>query len=243
MSESVSESLSESVSESLSSSESASASSSSVHSESQTPQKPKGDVVVHYVDESGNVIKNPVVDTPTSDVDTPYDTTDNKPRIIEFNGKKYEIIPTKTQGNETGKVVEGRTEITYVYREVVTPKGDVVVHYVDESGNVIKNPVVDTPTSDVDTPYDTTDNKPRIIEFNGKKYEIIPTKTQGNETGKVVEGRTEITYVYREVVTPKGDVVVHYVDESGNVIKNPVVDTPTSDVDTPYDTTDNKPRI
>ncbi|MFD0846154.1 MucBP domain-containing protein, partial [Streptococcus saliviloxodontae] len=161
---------------------------------------PKGDVVVHYVDESGNVIKNPVVDTPTSDVDTPYDTTDNKPRIIEFNGKKYEIIPTKTQGNETGKVVEGRTEITYVYREVVTPKGDVVVHYVDESGNVIKNPVVDTPTSDVDTPYDTTDNKPRIIEFNGKKYEII--KVIGKEVGTVHEGTTTITYVYREIVEP-----------------------------------------
>ncbi|MBM7642503.1 hypothetical protein JOC28_000800, partial [Streptococcus loxodontisalivarius] len=212
----------------------------------ETPETPQGNVVVNYVDESGNVIKDPVVDTP-------YDTTDNKPTTIEFNGKTYELVPTKTVGNETGTVVEGTTEVTYVYREVVTPtpvtpQGNVVVNYVDESGNVIKDPVVDTPTSDVDTPYDTTDNKPTTIEFNGKTYELVPTKTVGSETGTVVEGTTEVTYVYREVVTPtpvtpQGNVVVNYVDESGNVIKDPVVDTPTSDVDTPYDTTDNKPTI
>ncbi|MBM7643652.1 uncharacterized protein YerC/poly(3-hydroxyalkanoate) synthetase, partial [Streptococcus loxodontisalivarius] len=463
----------------------------------ETPATPTGNVVVNYVDESGNVIKNPVVDTPSSDVDTPYDTTDNKPTTIEFNGKTYELVPTKTVGNETGTVVEGTTEVTYVYKEVVktgnvvaryviegteteiaddksvktdapvdeaysdeapaeitkdgvtyelvrtranegdapadgtvteatqtityeykvketpatptgnvvaryviegteteiaddksvktdapvdeaysdqapaeitkegvtyelvrtranegdapadgtvteaiqtityeykvketpaTPTGNVVVNYVDESGNVIKDPVVDTPSSDVDTPYDTTDNKPITIEFNGKTYELVPTKTVGNETGTVVEGTTEVTYVYKEVVktgnvtaryviegteteiadgksvktdapvdeaysdeapaeitkdgvtyelvrtranegdapadgtvteatqtityeykvketpaTPTGNVVVNYVDESGNVIKDPVVDTPTSDVDTPYDTTDNKP--
>ncbi|MBM7643527.1 LPXTG-motif cell wall-anchored protein, partial [Streptococcus loxodontisalivarius] len=168
------------------------------------PATPQGNVVVNYVDESGNVIKDPVVDTPTSDVDTPYNTTDNKPTTIEFNGKTYELVPTKTLGNETGTVVEGTTEVTYVYREIVTPtpatpRGNVVVNYVDESGNVIKDPVVDTPTSDVGTPYDTTDNKPTTIEFNGKTYEIIVIKTIGQESGKVVEGTTTITYVYREV--------------------------------------------
>ncbi|MFD0846449.1 MucBP domain-containing protein, partial [Streptococcus saliviloxodontae] len=167
----------------------------------------EGNVVVHYVDESGNVIKDQVTDTPTSDVKTPYDTTDNKPSTIEFNGKTYELVPTKTIGQESGEVVEGTTEVTYVYKlkatpvtPVETPKGNVVVHYVDESGNVIKTPVTDTPTSDVKTPYDTTDNKPSTIEFNGKTYEIVIEKTVGTEKGEVSEGTTVITYVYRELV-------------------------------------------
>ena len=87
----------------------------------------KGDVVVHYVDEDGNPIKEDVVDTPPSPTGTEYDTTDNKPTIITYNGKKYELVPIKTVGNENGKVVEGTTHITYVYRlvpeqpPVVTP--------------------------------------------------------------------------------------------------------------------------
>ncbi|HEM3180874.1 TPA: MucBP domain-containing protein, partial [Streptococcus suis 92-4172] len=113
-------------------------------------------VVVHYVDETGSPIKSSVVDTPSTSTNTPYDTTDNKPsRITTPGGKTYELVPTKTVGNETGSVVEGTTEVTYVYREV---KGDVVVHYVDENGNVIKTPVVDTENGTVGGDYDTSDN-------------------------------------------------------------------------------------
>ncbi|MGV3127729.1 MucBP domain-containing protein, partial [Streptococcus orisratti] len=334
-SESVSASASASVSESVSASESTSAS----ESQSETPVVKEGNVIVHYRDTEGNVIKETVTDTQTSPVGTDYDTTDNKPKTITTKDGTYILVPSKTVGTENGKVVEGETSITYVYQKVanwipqipnvpenerpvtpypfdptkpdqeipviptnpgtdqpvvphvpgytpVDPKdntplkpvdpsdpnkgyipptpekpgentyipyvpnetpdaktGTVVVNYVDEDGNVIKNPVTDTSDSPVDTPYDTTDNKPKTITTeDGTTYEII--RTEGNETGKVVEGDTKVTYVYRKVTTtPKtGNVVVHYRDTEGNVIKETVTDTQTSPVGTDYDTTDNKPK-
>ncbi|HFU4363434.1 TPA: MucBP domain-containing protein [Streptococcus suis] len=228
---------------------------------------PKGTVVVNYVTEDGTVIAKPVTDTPSSDVDTPYDTTDNKPGTITFNGEEYELV--RVDGTENGKVVEGETVVTYVYRKVtpaktvvtnhvdeegnvispqedgttpnksipgyeftgkttvdedgnvthvyrkVTPKGTVVVNYVTEDGTVIATPVTDTPSSDVDTPYDTTDNKPGTITYNGEEYELV--RVDGTENGKVVEGETVVTYVYRKV-TPAKTVVTKHVDENGNPV-------------------------
>ncbi|HHW4959570.1 TPA: MucBP domain-containing protein, partial [Streptococcus suis] len=303
-----------------------------------TPDQKQGDVVVHYVDEDGNTLKDDVVDTPTTPVGEDYDTTDNKPKTIKTpDGNTYVLVPSWTKGNETGKVVEGTTHVTYVYKKVakwvpeipgvpekdrptttypfdpekpdqeipqiptnpetdqpvvphvpgytpvdpkdktpLTPvdpkdptkgyipptpedpgvdthipyvpttstpdskKGNVVVHYKTTDGKEIKPPVVDTPESPVDTPYTTTDNKPTTITTpDGKTYKIVPNLTEGPETGKVVPGTTTVTYVYEEV---KGDVVVHYVDEKGNTIKEDVVDTPTTSTGTTYDTTDNKPK-
>ncbi|HFI0119536.1 TPA: MucBP domain-containing protein [Streptococcus suis] len=228
---------------------------------------PKGTVVVNYVTEDGTVIATPVTDTPSSDVDTPYDTTDNKPGTITFNGEEYELV--RVDGTENGKVVEGETVVTYVYRKVtpaktvvtnyvdeegnvvspqekgtkpnksvpnyeftgkttvdedgnvthvyrkVKPKGTVVVNYITEDGTVIATPVTDTPSSDVDTPYDTTDNKPGTITYNGEEYELV--RVDGTENGKVVEGETVVTYVYRKV-TPAKTVVTKHVDENGNPV-------------------------
>ncbi|HFI0149004.1 TPA: MucBP domain-containing protein [Streptococcus suis] len=271
---------------------------------SPTPSTKQGTVVVHYVTEDGTVIATPVTDTPSSDVGTAYDTTDNKPATITTaDGTTYELV--RTEGTETGTVVEGETVVTYVYRKVETPskkvvtnhvdesgnpiapqedgttpsksiagyefvrtvtdsdgntthiyrkvetptpatkQGTVVVHYVTEDGTVIATPVTDTPSSDVGTTYDTTDNKPATITTaDGTTYELV--RTDGTETGTVVEGETVVTYVYRKVETPtpstkQGTVVVHYVTEDGTVIATPVTDTPSSDVGTTYDTTDNKP--
>ncbi|WP_176324038.1 LPXTG cell wall anchor domain-containing protein, partial [Enterococcus sp. 5B3_DIV0040] len=49
---------------------------------------------------------------------------DNKPqRITTEDGKVYEFIRVdKTSAPEEGKVVEGTTEVTYVYREVKPEK-------------------------------------------------------------------------------------------------------------------------
>ena len=78
-----------------------------------------GKVVVNYVDEKGNVIKEQVEDTPKSKVGTNYDTAvDNRPDKIEKDGKVYERVPAKTTGKENGKVIGGTTVVTYVYREV-----------------------------------------------------------------------------------------------------------------------------
>ncbi|HGL8782881.1 TPA: MucBP domain-containing protein [Streptococcus suis] len=241
------------------------------HIYKKTPEVKNGTVVVNYVTEDGTVIKEPVTDTPTSPEGTPYDTTDNKPKTITFKGEEYELV--RVDGTENGKVVEGETVVTYVYRKVETPakkvvtnhvdeegnpvapqeegtkpnksipgyeftgktvtdedgntthiykktpevkNGTVVVNYVTEDGTVIKEPVTDTPTSPEGTPYDTTDNKPKTITFKGEEYELV--RVDGTENGKVVEGETVVTYVYRKVETPAKKVVTNHVDEEGNPV-------------------------
>ncbi|WP_105142039.1 MucBP domain-containing protein [Streptococcus suis] len=241
------------------------------HIYKKTPEVKNGTVVVNYVTEDGTVIKAPVTDTPTSPEGTPYDTTDNKPKTITFKDEEYELV--RVDGTENGKVVEGETVVTYVYRKVETPakkvvtnhvdeegnpvapqeegtkpnksipgyeftgktvtdedgntthiykktpevkNGTVVVNYVTEDGTVIKAPVTDTPTSPEGTPYDTTDNKPKTITFKDEEYELV--RVDGTENGKVVEGETVVTYVYRKVETPAKKVVTNHVDEEGNPV-------------------------
>ncbi|HEM5962190.1 TPA: MucBP domain-containing protein, partial [Streptococcus suis] len=197
----------------------------------------KGSVVVNYVTTDGTVLQAPVTDTPETSTGTPYDTTDVKPETITTaDGKTYKLVPALTKGSETGDVVPGVTEVTYVYEEV---KGDVVVNYVNTDGKVIATPVVDTKATSTGTAYDTTDNKPeKIIEdATGDVYYYKEVQTGSNETGKVVEGTTEVTYVYEKA----GNVVVNYITEDGTVIKTPVNDETNAKPDSPYDTTDNKP--
>ena len=199
-----------------------------------------GNVLVHYVDEAGNTLQADAVDTKDGQPGAKYDTSDNdmKPtRITTPEGKVYELVPASTKGNENGSVEAGKTtEVTYVYKEV---KGNVVVHYVDEAGNTIAEDIKDTTDGSVSSAYDTSDNKPATITTKaGKVYVLVPTSTKGEESGKVTEGTTEVTYVYKEVT---GDVVVHYVDTEGNVIAEDKEDTKGASLNAKYDTTDNKP--
>ena len=63
-----------------------------------------------------------------------YDVTGEKESTLTgTDGKAYRY--KSTTGNPTGSVVEGTTEVTYVYEEV---KGSVVVKYVNESGQEVK---------------------------------------------------------------------------------------------------------
>ena len=160
-----------------------------------------GNVLVHYVDEAGNTLQADAVDTKDGQPGAKYDTSDNdmKPtRITTPEGKVFELVPASTKGNETGDVEAGKTtEVTYVYKEV---KGNVVVHYTDEAGNTIAEDVKDTTDGSVSSAYDTTDNKPATITTkDGKLYVLVPTSTKGEESGKVTEGTTEVTYVYKDI--------------------------------------------
>ncbi|MCK4026644.1 MucBP domain-containing protein [Streptococcus iners] len=243
-------------------------------------QENKGKVTVYYVDENGNTIAdskelvNSVVSTTyrtkvtingvekvienTVPTEVDYDTTALKVDIILFNDETYEFVTV--QGSETGKVVAGETEVTYVYRKVTQPVvtreeldpiqeiGKVTVHYVDEAGNKLAdskelvNAVLSTTfrtkvTTDgveeivenkvvSDATYNAVAVKAAVLEFNGETYEFV--SVEGNETGKVVAGETNVTYVYRKVAQPvvtreeldpiqeTGKVTVHYVDEAGN---------------------------
>ena len=240
------------------------------------PTKPKeGDVIITYVDENGKEIQKPRQDTPNSPYDTPYNTTEEgeKPNTIKTpDGKTYKIVPKgdypvgKVDGDGhlessdpiKGKVDKPRSIITYVYKEV---KGDVYVHYKDTEGNTIKASVTDEKDQPVDKDYDTVvDNRPNEIQYNGKTYELVPAgnytvgKVDGQghlessdaTTGKVIEGRKDVTYIYKlkeQPTQPKGNVYVHYVDENGNTIKTSVVDEKDQPVGKDYDTVvDNRPK-
>ena len=236
----------------------------------------KGDVYVHYKDTEGNTIKTSVVDEKDQPVDKDYDTVvDNRPKTITTtDGKVYELVPAgnytvgKVDGQghlessdaTTGKVIEGRKDVTYIYKlkeQPAQPKGNVYVHYVDENGNTIKQSVTDEKDQPVGKDYDTVvDNRPKEIEFQGKTYELVPAGNykvgqvdeQGHwtgddaTTGKVVEGDKNVTYVYKlkeDPTKPKeGDVIITYVDENGKEIQKPRQDTPNSPYDTPYNTTE-----
>ncbi|MBS5349073.1 MAG: MucBP domain-containing protein [Streptococcus mitis] len=180
-----------------------------------------GNVLVHYVDEAGNTLQADAVDTKDGRPGAKYDTSDNdmKPaRITTSEGKVYELVPASTKGNETGDVEAGKTtEVTYVYKEV---KGNVVVHYTDEAGNTIAEDVKDTTDGSVSSAYDTTDNKPATITTkDGKLYVLVPTSTKGEESGKVTEGTTEVTYVYKDVKEEASKAIDKALSEKESKIK------------------------
>ncbi|NQH75286.1 YSIRK-type signal peptide-containing protein, partial [Streptococcus suis] len=200
----------------------------------------KGNVVVNYIDTEGNVIKTPVEDTKSVSTGTAYDTTDNKPTTITTeDGTEYKLVPVLTKGEETGKVVEGTTQVTYVYQKVITPapkpNGSVVVNYVNTNGETIATSVNDTTDAKLDTPYDTTDYKPAVIKHDGVTYYYKEVKSGDSETGNVVEGTTEVTYIYE----PGGSATVNYVTTDGTVIKSPVKDEENAEPGKSYTTEDN----
>lgn len=166
-----------------------------------------GNVVVRYfTEENGKAVKIAPNQTDLEDakVGTKYDTKDQKEPTIAFEGKTYKLTE-KVVGNETGDVTRGTIFVDYYYEIVpeVDGEGNVIVHYQDEEGNKISNDVVDTPNSPIGTDYTTTDNKPDVITTeDGIKYELVPTKTIGKEDGKVEQGTTEVTYIYKRL-TPK----------------------------------------
>ena len=201
-----------------------------------------GDVVVHYVDTEGNVIAEDKEDTKGASLNAKYDTTDNKPEKIEKDGTVYYLTEKALKDDskpENGDVVEGKTEVTYVYEKA----GQVVVKYTDEKGNPIQVNAVSTKDGKPGATYNTADNdmKPnRITTPEGKVYELVPASTKGAETGTVVAGETiEVTYVYKEIT---GNVVVHYVDTEGNTLAADTKDVENGSLSEKYDTTDNKPE-
>ena len=89
---------------------------------SQTPPpaaEKKGSVIVRYVSTDNNKLKDDYIDTKDAVVGTPYNAAENeteRPTVIVKDGVKYELVEIK--GNPRGKVVEGTTVVTYVYKKV-----------------------------------------------------------------------------------------------------------------------------
>ncbi|HEL1604407.1 TPA: MucBP domain-containing protein [Streptococcus suis] len=181
-----------------------------IYTKVETPVVKTGSVVARYVIEGTEteIADDKTVKPTDTPVDEPYG--DTPPATITKDGKTYELVRTRTNEGDApsnGTVVEGEQTITYEYKEkvetpvvppVVEKQGKVIVHYVDEKGNVIKTPVVDTENGTVGGDYDTSDNRPKVIVFNGKRYILVESRIPNNSKGKVVEGETHVTYVYKQ---------------------------------------------
>ena len=209
----------------------------------------KGNVVVKYEDTEGNTLADDEKDETDASLNVKYDTADHKKESIEKDGVKYYLTAKELKDGSkpaTGDVVEGTTTVTYVYEKA----GSVIVNYQTEDGTPltgtadganVASGAKDTTDAKAGTDYNTADNgmKPnRITTAEGKVYELVPTATKGDETGKVVAGETkEVTYVYKEV---KGNVVVKYEDTEGNVIAEDEKDETDASLNVKYDTADHK---
>ena len=201
-----------------------------------TDKLKKGSIVQVFIEEGGKEIA-PKTNTGEKPVDETV--TLNHPKEILFEGKTYTF--TKQDKADPTKIPNGQETITYIYKLKETPKpvvveekkGDVEVRYVkdDASRTVLKEPVADTVGGKVGSDYDTTDNKPKTITKDGVTYEYV--RSEGVEKGKVVEGKTVVTYVYREVPKPTPtptptpnpapveDPTTIHIDEDGNRIAPP----------------------
>ena len=157
---------------------------------------------------------------------TPTPTPVVNPTTIHIDGDTSKEIAPPEKGTKPFKNIDGfepspkdpknvenpNGETIRVYNRI--KKGSVEVRYVkdDASKTVLKDPVADTVDSKVGSDYDTTDNKPVTITKDGVTYELV--RTEGVEKGKVVEGKTVVTYVYREVQKP---ITIH-IDTEGNPV-------------------------
>ncbi|HFI0035765.1 TPA: MucBP domain-containing protein, partial [Streptococcus suis] len=216
--------------------------------------KDTGSVIIKYKDTDGNTLQEPVVDEDNVLVGTTYDTTneDNKPSIITTtDGTKYVLVPSKTEGAETGPVTKEDTIVTYVYQKVanwipVIPGVPADQRPKTEYPFDPTNPDAPIPS----TPTNPTTDKPVVPYVDG--YIPVgpdgvtpldpvdpadPSKGYVPPTPDKVSVDTYIPYV------KAGSVVINYKDTDGNVLQAPVVDEDKVLVGTGYDTTDegNKP--
>ncbi|MGT2833479.1 MucBP domain-containing protein, partial [Streptococcus halotolerans] len=173
-----------------------------------------------------------------------YDTTtpELKPDEIPFEGDNYRFIRVHEESEPVeGEYIEGTRHVVYVYKlktsevpndyptvdrptaELTTKQveGNVIVHYVDEDGNVIASDnvkdkkVVTTKTyinaqlaeeSNAHEPYnvDNETDKPSTIVFNGKSYELVRVHPNSEPVeGELREGTIHVTYVYRLLTAPE----------------------------------------
>lgn len=188
---------------------------------------PNGTETITYVyklKETPKPVEKPV-EKPTPKP-TPTPTPVEKPTTIHIDGNTGKEIAPKEDGTKPFKTIDGYEPAPKDSKNVVNPKGETVrvynvikkgnveVRYVkdDASKTVLKEPVADTVGAKVGSDYDTTDHKPVTITKDGVTYELV--RTEGAEKGKVVEGKTVVTYVYREVQKP---VTIH-IDTEGNPV-------------------------
>lgn len=188
----------------------------------------RGTTTVKYVDEEGNTLKEAVtgpngvvsnrvvkfyldkdgqrqvVSDETTPTNNTYDvsTEQYKPTSLEKDGKVYGYV--RTDGSETGKLVEGNTVITYVYKMKKAPLN---VNYYLENTTTSLAPSENTPDLPVKSDYTTQakeiPSKTEVQDLPEKTVTTVTTyelvATPDNANGKIAEGGTTVNYYYRAV--------------------------------------------
>ena len=193
----------------------------------------KGSVIVKYeladgtsIKESTDVVKDAVISstetkyylnkdnqkvvvgTPTTtNKEVSYDATTVKLQEITKDGKKYKLVGLKTGSPaETGKVVSGTTEITYVYK--LATAGNIFEKYMIEGTNT-EIAVEKQLTKEASIGDSYTSIPPEaytVIKKDGKSYIYKGHRaTSAPEIGTVDENEKTVIYDFLEYFSEKGE--------------------------------------
>ena len=164
--------------------------------------KPRGTVLVTYVDEQDAQVADP--ETLEGEVDAAY--TAQKKEVTGYNFLRVD-------GSETGTFKAEIQKVKYIYQATPKPRGTVNVLYVDEADQ----PVADAETleGEVDTAYTATQKE--VKEYNFLRVE-------GDRQGTFTTDAKTVKFVYQPANLPpnNGAVNVRYVDETNDDLLPPV---------------------
>ena len=179
-------------------------------------RKPAGDVTTVYVDDGGNVISTPDVQSGVGKLGLPYTTT---ARTIP----NFTLVSTPLNAN--GVFTSGPQTVTYVYRR--SDAGNVTVYHksVYDNSDLTAPNVLDG-TRKLGLPYTTSPESYADFEVSS-----VPA----NANGTFASGAQTVTYLYKR--KQSGGVRVNYLDNNGNSIDTPDNITGTDNVGLPYTTT------
>ena len=179
-------------------------------------RKPAGDVTTVYVDDGGNVISTPDVQSGVGKLGLPYNTTAKT--IPNFT-----LVSTPLNAN--GVFTSGPQTVTYVYRR--SDAGNVTVYHKSVYDNSdLSAPNVLDGTRKLGLPYTTSPESYADFEVSS---------APANANGTFASGAQTVTYLYKR--KQSGGVRINYLDNHGNRIDNPDTITGSDNVGLPYTTT------
>ena len=178
-------------------------------------RKPAGDVTTVYVDDDGNVVSTPDVQSGVGKLGLPYTTT---ARTIP----NFTLVSTPVNAN--GVFTSGPQTVTYVYRR--SDAGNVTVYHKSVYDNSdLSSPTVLDGTRKLGLPYTTSPESYADFEVSS-----VPA----NANGTFASGAQTVTYLYKRKTA--AGVRVNYLDNHGNSIETPDDITGTENVGLPYTT-------
>ena len=164
--------------------------------------KPRGTVLVTYVDEQDAQVADP--ETLEGEVDAAY--TAQKKEVTGYNFLRVD-------GSETGTFKSEIQKVKYIYQAIPKPRGTVNVLYVDEADQ----PVADAETleGEVDTAYTATQKEVREYNF---------LRVEGDRQGTFATEAKTVKFIYQPANLPpnNGAVNVRYIDETNDDLLPPV---------------------